>query len=98
SVCDRLARERNAHGGKKPYHTMIAAYFLDMAQVWTQLRRVTAPDARLCVVLGDSAPYGIHVPVDEWMGQLALASGFRSCSFEKTRDRNIKWKNRKHRV
>ena len=77
---------------------MIAAYFLDMAKVWRQMRRVTAPGARVCFVIGDSAPYGVYVPVDGWMGRLAIASGFRSFSFEKTRDRNVKWKNRKHRV
>jgi len=49
-------------------------------------------------VIGDSAPYGIYVPVDKWMGELALASGFKSFKFQKTRDRNVKWKNRKHTV
>jgi hypothetical protein len=98
TVCARLEEERHRHGGKKNYHTMIAAYFLDMAHVWRQLRRVTAAGARVCFVIGDSAPYGIYVPVEKWMGKLALASGFRSYSFEKTRDRNVKWKNRKHRV
>ncbi len=97
-VCGRLEKERHLHGGKKNYHTMIAAYFLDMAKVWRQLRRVTADGGRICFVIGDSAPYGIYVPVEQWMGQLALASGLRSFRFEKTRDRNVKWKNRKHRV
>jgi hypothetical protein len=98
AVCERLEKERHSHGGKKNYHTMIAAYFLDMAEIWSQLRQVAAKGAKVCFVIGDSAPYGIHVPVEVWMGKLALASGFRSYSFEKTRDRNIKWKNRKHRV
>lgn len=96
-VCERLKTERETRAGKKPYHTMIAAYFLDMARVWTQLRRVMS-DGRVCFVVGDSAPYGVYVPVDRWMGELALASGFHSFAFEKTRDRNVKWKNRKHRV
>jgi hypothetical protein len=98
AVCDRLESERADHGGKKNYHTMVAAYFSDMAKVWKQLRRVTAPGGRVCFVIGDSAPYGVYVPVDKWMGELAVASGFRSSTFEKTRDRNVKWKNRKHRV
>jgi hypothetical protein len=97
-TCRKLARERESHGGKKPYHTMIAAYFLDMAEVWRALRRVTRDGGRACFVIGDSAPYGIHVPVDRWLGELALSAGFKSFAFEKTRDRNIKWKNRKHRV
>jgi hypothetical protein len=97
-VCRLLGIQRELHGGKKPYHTMIAAYFSDMAAVWTSLRRVTRPGALVCFVIGDSAPYGVYVPVDRWLGALAVAAGFRSFSFEKTRDRNIKWKNRKHRV
>lgn len=97
-VCSRLALERLGHGGKKDYHVMIAAYFADMALVWRSLRRVCKPGARVCFVVGDSAPYGVYVPVDRWLGELALAAGFRCYRFEKLRDRNVKWRNRKHRV
>jgi DNA modification methylase len=97
-VCRELAKERLQHGGKKHYHTMVAAYFVDMANVWRELRRVCKPEAKLCFVVGDSAPYGVYVPVDEWLGRLAVAAGFQSHRFEKLRDRNVKWKNRKHRV
>jgi hypothetical protein len=97
-VCAKLALEKQKHGGKKPYDAMIAAYFKDMASVWKALRRVTAKGALVCFVVGDSAPYGVYVPVERWLGELALAVGFKSFDFEKTRDRNIKWKNRKHRV
>ena len=44
------------------------------------------------------APYGVYVPAIEWLSELALAAGLKRTTFEKTRDRNIKWKNRKHRV
>ena len=98
SVCEGLEKERHLHGGKKNYHTMIVAYFLDMVMVWRRLREVTADGASVCFVIGDSAPYGIYVPVDKWMGELAVASGFKGFTFQKTRDRNVKWKNRKHRV
>jgi DNA modification methylase len=97
-VCKELETERERHGGKKPYHTMIAAYFSDMANVWRALRRVTANGALVCFVVGDSAPYGVYVPVETWLGKLAVAAGFKFYDFEKTRDRNVKWKNRKHRV
>ncbi|GHS89110.1 hypothetical protein AGMMS49957_11760 [Synergistales bacterium] len=98
SVCTQLDEEKDSHGGKKNYHTMIALYFLDLAKVWINLRKMCKPNSDICFVIGDSAPYGIYVPVDEWLGKLALAAGFNSYHFEKTRDRNIKWKNRKHRV
>ncbi|MEH2042264.1 DNA methyltransferase [Nostoc sp.] len=97
-ICHQLSQERHLHGGKKNYHLMIACYFLDMARVWTALRRVCKSPAIVCFMIGDSAPYGIYIPVIEWMGLLAQAAGFESFKFEKIRDRNVKWKNRKHTV
>jgi len=52
----------------------------------------------MAFVIGDSAPYGIYVPVEKWLGTLAVAAGFGKFRFEKIRDRNTKWKNRKHSV
>ncbi len=98
SVCNELAEVRKTKGGKKTYHLMIACYFRDLAQVWQSLRRVCAKGSRVCFVIGDSAPYGVYVPVIPWLGSLAVAAGFKSYEFERTRDRNVKWKNRKHRV
>lgn len=97
-VCSQLLQERHLHGGKKNYHLMIACYFLDMAKVWHALRRVCKQPSTVCFVIGDSAPYGIYVPVIDWMGKLAESAGFESFDFEQTRDRNVKWKNRKHKV
>ncbi len=98
AVCRELSSVRLERGGKKTYNNMVACYFLDMAQTWNSLRRVCSTPSEVCYVIGDSAPYGVYVPVIEWFGKLALAAGFESWTFEKLRDRNIKWKNRKHRV
>ncbi|MBE0067996.1 DNA methyltransferase [Thermoanaerobacterium thermosaccharolyticum] len=97
-VCTKLDAEKELHGGKKNYHTMIALYFLDLAKVWKNLRALCKDGAEVCFVIGDSAPYGIYVPVDKWLGKLALSAGFKEYYFEKIRDRNVKWKNRKHKV
>lgn len=97
-VCLQLEEIRHTKGGKKTYHTMVAAYFADLARVWQALRPLCADGAEICFVIGDSAPYGIYVPVDRWLASLADAAGFHSPRFEKIRDRNLKWKNRKHRV
>lgn len=97
-ICRALEEERLNHGGKKTYHTMVAAYFSDIASVFSALRSTCRSGSQMCFVIGDSAPYGIYVPVDDFMGRLAVASGFSKYSFEKIRDRNVKWKNRKHRV
>ncbi|MBD2577956.1 DNA methyltransferase [Oscillatoria sp. FACHB-1406] len=97
-VCQALEQVRGTKGGNKAYHTMIAAYFNDLGLVFQSLRRVTVPKGKICFVIGDSAPYGIYVPVEQWIGKLAIASGFKSWEFEQIRQRNIKWKNRKHNV
>ena len=97
-VCEALAAVRMTKGGKKAYHTMVAAYFCDLGKVFQGLRSICAPGSKMCFVVGDSAPYGVYVPAEAWLGRLAIAAGFKSFQFEKLRDRNIKWKNRKHRV
>ncbi|NOT01250.1 MAG: DNA modification methylase [Phycisphaerales bacterium] len=97
-ICEKLAEVRLTKGGRKTYHLMIACYFHDLARVWTALRRVCDSPSDVCFVIGDSAPYGVYVPVIDWLGRLAIAAGFKSFRFDRTRDRNVKWKNRKHRV
>jgi hypothetical protein len=94
----QLGEIRKEKGGRKSYHSMVVAYFADLAHSWQLLRRGVADGGEVIFVVGDSAPYGIHVPVERWLGELALAAGFDSYTFDKLRDRNIKWKNRKHRV
>jgi len=98
TVHSMLAEAKVGHGGKKAYDDMVVAYFHDLARVWRQLRSATCRGAKVCFVVGDSAPYGVYVPVERWLGELAIASGFKSWRFEKLRDRNVKWKNRKHTV
>ena len=97
-VTRELETVRLTKGGRKTYHTMIAAYFFDLANIWKNLRPIMTDNSRVCFVIGDSAPYGVHVPAEKWLGELALANGFNSFEFEKIRDRNIKWKNRTHTV
>lgn len=98
NVVDKLGEVKLTKKGRKAYDAMVAAYFKDLADVWAALRRVTRQGGEVCFVVGDSAPYGVHVPVESWLGDIAVAAGFESWTFEKIRDRNVKWKNRKHNV
>lgn len=95
-VYEELSAARSNKPGNKAYNLMIVGYFYDSARIFRSLRRVTQRGARVCYVVGDSAPYGVHVPVEKWLGDLAVSVGFDSWSFDKVRDRNVKWKNRKH--
>ena len=93
-----LRIDRKTKGGKKTYHTMVGAYFYDMSKIFSNLRANLQENSNMTFVIGDSAPYGIYVPVDKWLGELAIDNGFESYTFEKIRDRNIKWDNRTHKV
>ena len=98
AVTQELSEVRLTKGGKKTYHTMIAAYFYDLAQIFENLHENLSSDSKMIFVIGDSAPYGVYVPADEWLGKLSISKGFSSYSFDKLRDRNIKWDNRTHKV
>lgn len=98
TVYQALTLERSRHGGRKAYNSMVVAYFHDLAKTWIALRRFCRRGAQALFIVGDSAPYAVHVPVERWLGELALAAGFEKWTFRKLRDRNVKWKNRKHRV
>jgi len=98
TACQTLAEIRLTKGGRKTYHTMVAAYFQDLGKVFRLLRTLCKEGSTVCFVIGDSAPYGVYLPVDQWLGQLAISAGFKNFYFEKLRDRNTKWKNRKHTV
>ena len=97
-IYEDLAAIRMTRGGKKAYHSMIVGYFYDMALVWKNLRGVVRSGGVAHFVVGDSAPYGVYVPVDTFLGELAIAAGFKDYRFVELRRRNTKWRNRKHRV
>lgn len=97
-IVEELAEVRLTKGGRKAYHTMAAAYFYDLALIIKNLKLNLEEDSEMCWVIGDSAPYGVYIPVDTIISTLAISAGFKSTAFEKIRDRNIKWKNRTHTV
>lgn len=85
-------RERRLHkGGKKSYDLMVAGYFNDMLLIIQQVYRVLKPQATFVMVLGDSAPYGVYIPTEEYLGRLALAVGFRDYRVQNLRERGGKW-------
>ena len=86
-----LAAVRKSRRGAKSYDLMVAGYFEDIAKVIAEVGRSIQSGCPFILVLGDSAPYGVHVPTDEMIGRLAVASGFDSCSIEVIRKRGGKW-------
>ena len=84
-VIDRLRDMRAIKSGKKTYDYMLAGYFEDMLQVLAGAREVLKPGGHFVLVLGDSAPYGVHIPTERIVGRLGnVAVGFASYDIEQT--------------
>ncbi len=90
-VIGRLAKLRLVKGGKKAYDLMVAGYFEDMLRVIQGAYAVLKAGRPFILVLGDSAPYGVHVRTDEVIGELAVAVGFSRYEVEVIRTRGDKW-------
>lgn len=95
-----LAEIRPQKGGKKDYDLMVALYFNDMLAVLQETYRLLEPGGHFCLVLGDSAPYGVHVATDRLIGELGLGIGFNRADYHELRRRGGKWKNnpQRHKV
>lgn len=89
---EKLAILRKTKGGKKSYDLMVAGYFNDMYKIIKDVYRVMKPNTKALFVLGDSAPYGIHIPTDKLIGDIGIGIGFKSYEIEVLRTRGDKWK------
>jgi DNA modification methylase len=89
---EKLAVLRKTKGGKKSYDLMVAGYFNDMYKIIKDVYRVMKPNTKALFVLGDSAPYGIHIPTDKIIGDIGIGIGFNSYEIEILRARGDKWK------
>ncbi len=88
---DQLRQVRLRKGGKKSYDLLVAGYFNDMLQVLKQVHRVLKKGSEFVLVLGDSAPYGVYIPTEEYLGELGVAVGFREYHVQPLRERGGKW-------
>ena len=100
NVIHQLSKLRLKKGGKKSYDLMVAGYFEDMLKVILGVHKVLKSGSPFILVLGDSAPYGVHVRTDEIMGEIAIAVGFSSCNIQVIRTRGDKWagNSQRHKV
>ena len=87
----QLSELRTVKRGKKSYDLMVAGYFEDMLKVLRETYALLKRGSRFVLVLGDSAPYGIHIRTDEIVGRLGVAIGFSDYTVEVLRSRGGKW-------
>lgn len=83
----RLSEIRTAKGGKKDYDIIVVKYFNEMFEHFCEMHRVLAPNSVYILTLGDSALYGVHIPTDEILRDIALGVGFRGGDIEFLRPR-----------
>ncbi len=100
SKVEELTQRRLQKGGKKSYDIMVAGYFNDMLNVFRETFRVLKPGGSFLLVLGDSAPYGVHIPTDVYLGEMGQAIGFACYKIEDLRTRGDKWRDnpQRHKV
>ena len=78
--------------GKKRYDLMTGGYFEDLSKTLIEMNDVIGPGGHAVIVLGDSAPYGVHVQTDVLIGRIAKAAGFKSYKINVLRERGGKWR------
>ncbi len=93
----QMSRQRLVKGGKKSYDIMTARYFHDMLQVFRETFRILKSGSVFLLILGDSAPYGVYVPTDVYLGEIGKAVGFARYEVEELRSRGDKWKDNPQR-
>jgi DNA modification methylase len=87
----KLGELRKTKGGKKSYDLLVSGYFNDIHKIIVDNHRVLKSGGTARYILGDSAPYGVHIPTDALIGDLGLGAGFSECSIEVLRTRGDKW-------
>ncbi|MFT4884258.1 MAG: DNA modification methylase [Natronomonas sp.] len=97
----RDVRDEKDYSGKR-YDVMVAAYFNDMYDVISSVYDKMKPGTHFVMVLGDSAPYGVHVPTDLYLGRVAEHVGFEFSDVYEIRERGDTWQSikgsRRHEV
>jgi len=88
----RLHDVKATKGGKKDYDIMCISYFNDMLSSLKEVKRVLKPNGYYLLVLGDSAPYGVHIPTDLYLAKMARGIGFNVAEIEVLRERGGKWR------
>ena len=98
-VIVRDIREVNAtrKKSKKSFDFLTLLYFKDMFSVLSEMHRVLKKNSLACIVIGDSAPYGIYVPTDTLLSDMALGMGFSSVTRKILRVRGTKWTTLRYR-
>lgn len=96
-VAAELGKRRLTKGGKKSYDLMVIGYFNDIHRILRDSARILKEGGSAAFVLGDSAPYGVHIPTDLLIGKIGTQVGMSNFEVEPLRKRGDKWANNPQR-
>ncbi len=77
-----IRKEKSRRDYGKNYDYMVGTYFLEMKEHFENSLDVLKPEGKYYLVVGDSAPYGVHIRTDVLLARLAEEVGFDSKIFE----------------
>ena len=97
NVTQKLSELRLVKGGKKSYDLLAIGYFNDIYRVLKDNFRILKNNTTARYILGDSAPYGVHIPTDELIGRIGCNVGFSRYTVDVLRTRGDKWKDNPQR-
>lgn len=86
-----LENERRKRRNGKQYELVLPSYFADLVSVLANIRDFTYHGARVALVLGDSAPYGVYVNTPELLAGAATEIGFSCMESRLLRHRGLRW-------
>ena len=93
SLTSQLQAERRRRPRGKEYDRVIGPYFEGMSRVLLNARKCVRPGARIALVVGDSAPYGVYVDTPELLAQLAQELDLKLVDVSTIRHRGARWVN-----
>lgn len=92
AITEALAAQRKKRGRGKEYDQLVPMYFRDIAAVLQHLRAALKAEARAALVVGDSAPYGVHVDTPRLVADIAGLVGFELAGVTRLRSRGTRWR------
>lgn len=94
---NELTEIRKTKGGKKSYDFLVSGYFQDLHKILKDNYRVLRGNSVAQYIVGDSAPYGVHIPTDELIARIGCNIGFIRYEITELRTRGDKWKDNPQR-
>lgn len=92
-----LSAERRHRARGKEYDQVLPAYFHAISDVLENLSARLAPQAPVAWLVGDSAPYGVHIDTPGLIGVLSTDHGFSVEADVALRERGRRWATPKNR-